>query len=376
MNNAAAHDTPVVPHASPLTDRPLLRAFAWGATLLLLPALIIAPATLQQQLVLTGVLFVSALFINRVQGRMATLVLIFLSVVVSSRYIYWRVTETMYMDTALDLVLGIGLLMAEVYAFVVLLLGYMQTAWPLERKPVPLPMDPSTWPTIDIFIPTYDESLSVVRSTVLAAQLLDWPPDKIAIYVLDDGRREEFRVFCKAVGVTHITRADNKHAKAGNINAALKLTKGEYVAVFDCDHIPTRCRRRSYRAQDAPGRLQHRVPCTAAGCGLGDRKPVEPCGPAHSLGTGYDADFSCRQSAFRARTQLAAKVLLCQRHDALPLRIAPADLSHSTARVPVFRRQHHPCVCLNDLCLRAPARGPCQFHQQPGSGAFPTLVLE
>ena len=95
MNNAAAHDTPVVPHASPLTDRPLLRAFAWGATLLLLPALIIAPATLQQQLVLTGVLFVSALFINRVQGRMATLVLIFLSVVVSSRYIYWRVTETM-----------------------------------------------------------------------------------------------------------------------------------------------------------------------------------------------------------------------------------------------------------------------------------------
>lgn len=240
MNNAAAHDTPVVPHASPLTDRPLLRAFAWGATLLLLPALIIAPATLQQQLVLTGVLFVSALFINRVQGRMATLVLIFLSVVVSSRYIYWRVTETMYMDTALDLVLGIGLLMAEVYAFVVLLLGYMQTAWPLERKPVPLPMDPSTWPTIDIFIPTYDESLSVVRSTVLAAQLLDWPPDKIAIYVLDDGRREEFRVFCKAVGVTHITRADNKHAKAGNINAALKLTKGEYVAVFDCDHIPTR----------------------------------------------------------------------------------------------------------------------------------------
>lgn len=240
MMSPANPEAHVAANASPLTDRPLLRVLAWVATLLLLPALIIAPATLQQQLALVGVLFVSALFVNRVPGRMATLVLIFLSVVVSSRYIYWRVTETMYLDTVLDLALGIWLLVAELYTFAVLLLGYMQTAWPLERKPVPLPVDPSTWPTIDIFIATYNEPLSVVRSTVLAAQLLDWPPDKISIYVLDDGRREEFRVFCNAVGVTYITRADNQHAKAGNINAALKLTKGEYIAIFDCDHIPTR----------------------------------------------------------------------------------------------------------------------------------------
>ena len=37
-----------------------------------------------------------------------------------------------------------------------------------------------------------------------------------------------------------MTRLDNAHAKAGNINAALKNTSGEYVAIFDCDHIPTR----------------------------------------------------------------------------------------------------------------------------------------
>eukprot|EP01036_Dinobryon_divergens_P015997 gene15997-21678_t len=130
--------------------------------------------------------------------------------------------------------------MAELYAFVVLLLGYVQTAWPLERKPVPLPEDPAEWPTIDLFIPTYNEALSVVRSTVLAAQSIDWPRDKIKIFVLDDGRREEFRVFCEDVGVTHVTRDNNRHAKAGNINAALKNTTGEFVAIFDCDHIPTR----------------------------------------------------------------------------------------------------------------------------------------
>jgi cellulose synthase (UDP-forming) len=240
MNSAVTPEARTTPGSSYLTNHPLMRALAWCLTLVLLPLLIITPATLQQQIILVVFIFVAALIINRSRGRMASLVLIFLSVVVSSRYMYWRVTETMYMDNPLDLVLGVGLVMAELYAFIVLLLGYMQTAWPLERKPVPLPNDPSTWPTVDVFIPSYNEPLAVVRSTVLAAQLIDWPPDKIKIYLLDDGRRDEFRIFCEEVGVTHVTRADNRHAKAGNINAALKHTNGEFVAIFDCDHIPTR----------------------------------------------------------------------------------------------------------------------------------------
>ena len=146
----------------------------------------------------------------------------------------------MYMDDSLGLALGVGLLMAELYAFVVLLLGYMQTAWPLERKPEPLPSDTASWPTVDVYIPTYNEPLTVVRTTVLAAQLIDWPPEKIKIFLLDDGSRDEFRDFCEEVGVTHLTRADNQHAKAGNINEALKQTSGEFIAIFDCDHIPTR----------------------------------------------------------------------------------------------------------------------------------------
>ncbi|QSI30899.1 UDP-forming cellulose synthase catalytic subunit [Variovorax sp. RKNM96] len=217
-----------------------VRLVGWIVALAALPALIIAPMTFEQQLVLSVGIFVAALVTNRFRGRFAGLVMIVLSVVVSSRYTYWRVTETMYMDNPVDLVLGVGLLVAELYAFVVLLLGYVQTAWPLERKPVPLPEDTALWPTIDLFIPTYNEPLSVVRPTVLAAQSIDWPRDKIKIFVLDDGRREEFRLFCEEVGVTHVTRDNNRHAKAGNINAALKNTSAEYVAIFDCDHIPTR----------------------------------------------------------------------------------------------------------------------------------------
>ena len=132
------------------------------------------------------------------------------------------------------------LLAAETYAWVVLILGYIQTCWPLERQPAQMPRDTRLWPTVDLLIPTYNEDLSVVRGTVYAALGIDWPQDKLRIYILDDGKRENFRQFAADVGVGYITRADNRHAKAGNLNHALSRIDGELVAIFDCDHIPVR----------------------------------------------------------------------------------------------------------------------------------------
>ena len=80
----------------------------------------------------------------------------------------------------------------------------------------------------------------MVRDTVLAAQCIDYPKDKMKIYLLDDGKRSEFAVFAADVGVGYITRNDNKHAKAGNLNHALTLTQGSLSAFFDCDHVATR----------------------------------------------------------------------------------------------------------------------------------------
>ena len=181
-----------------------------------------------------------ALWVRSRRAGPAIMILITLSLIASSRYMYWRLTETLHSDSMLDLVFSTGLVVAELYAFVVLVLGFVQTAWPLQRKPMLMPADHTGWPTVDIFIPTYNEALSIVKPTVFAALALDWPADKLRIHVLDDGRRPEFREFCDAVGVAHVTRADNRHAKAGNINAALTSTSGEFIAIFDCDHIPTR----------------------------------------------------------------------------------------------------------------------------------------
>ncbi|WP_224022504.1 UDP-forming cellulose synthase catalytic subunit, partial [Burkholderia vietnamiensis] len=181
-----------------------------------------------------------ALAIRRVNGRYATLVMIVLSVVATGRYMFWRLTETLVWSHPLDAAWGALLVAAEVYAAAVLLLGYFQTAWPLGRKPLPLPASRADWPSVDVFIPTYNEPLSVVKPTVYAALALDYPADKLSIHVLDDGRRPEFRDFCEAVGVHWTIRDHNRYAKAGNLNEALKATHGEYVAIFDCDHVPTR----------------------------------------------------------------------------------------------------------------------------------------
>lgn len=207
----------------------------------LLFALVVSvPMELQEQLVFSAFTFLFALLLRKTPGRLTTLTMLVLSVTASTRYIYWRLTDTVGFENLLDAAFGFGLVMAELYAFTVLLIGYFQTAWPLQRKPVPLPADTDTWPSVDIFIPTYNEPLNVVKQTVFSAMGFDWPADRLRVYVLDDGKRDDFRDFCAELNVGYLTRDNNDHAKAGNLNEALKVTDGQYIAIFDCDHIPTR----------------------------------------------------------------------------------------------------------------------------------------
>ena len=172
--------------------------------------------------------------------RSISVIMVVTSLLMSTRYMYFRLTQTLHFNSEIETLLGLGLFLAEIYIWVMLLLNYLQTVWPLNRGIVPLPDDMSTWPTVDVYIPTYNEPLDVVRDTVLAAQCIDYPRDKMKIYILDDGSRSEFAVFAADVGVGYITRTEHNHAKAGNLNHAMTLTKGELICVFDCDHVATR----------------------------------------------------------------------------------------------------------------------------------------
>ena len=93
-------------------------------------------------------------------------------------------------------------------------------------------------PSVDVYIPTYNEPLDVLEKTVTGALCLDYP--SFNVWVLDDGRRPWLKEFCEDKGVGYITRPDNAHAKAGNINHALTKTSGEFVALFDADFIVQR----------------------------------------------------------------------------------------------------------------------------------------
>ncbi len=221
---------------------PLIIA-ALALMLLCFSCVVTAPLTLGWQIATGAAAVAVAITLRRRGGRRLSLAMMALSLAFSTRYLYWRITTTLPIGlefTSFDLFMALGLLGAELYAFLILVLGYFQVLWPLGRRPVRLPDDSSQWPMVDIYIPSYNEPLKVVRPTVLAALDIDWPADKLRVYVLDDGRRQEFKEFCAELGVTHLIRPDNKHAKAGNINHALNYTQGEFVAIFDCDHIPTR----------------------------------------------------------------------------------------------------------------------------------------
>jgi cellulose synthase (UDP-forming) len=93
-------------------------------------------------------------------------------------------------------------------------------------------------PSVDVYIPTYSEPLDVLEKTITGALCLDYP--NFTVWVLDDGRRAWLKRFCEEKGVGYITRPDNAHAKAGNINHALTKTRGDYVALFDADFVVQR----------------------------------------------------------------------------------------------------------------------------------------
>jgi cellulose synthase (UDP-forming) len=143
-------------------------------------------------------------------------------------YLSWRVGYSLNPDA---LWFSVPLLLAEVQGAINFIL-FMFMTWDL--KPVPHPAAPRGR-TVDIFIPTYNEDLSILRMTILGALNVRYPHET---WVLDDGRRPALRELCEEMGVHYLTRADNRHHKAGNINAALSQTNGEFIAIFDADQIP------------------------------------------------------------------------------------------------------------------------------------------
>jgi cellulose synthase (UDP-forming) len=180
-----------------------------------------------------------------------------LALLISFRYIAWRIFDTLIYSGFFDFIGTALLILAELYGFSLLLLDMFVNFWPSSTKIIPLSGDPSRYPTVDIFIPTYDEAENIVRMTATAATQIDYPKEKLNIYILDDGgthakrqakqgadkawvRHYCLRGLAQELGIHYITRETNQKAKAGNINHALQYSNGELLLILDCDQIPTK----------------------------------------------------------------------------------------------------------------------------------------
>ncbi|MBB5015707.1 UDP-forming cellulose synthase catalytic subunit [Rehaibacterium terrae] len=190
-------------------------------------------------------------------ARFFLLLAIALAAFISFRYFSWRINYTISYHDIFSFVGALLLLGAELYALAIYLLGAFVNVWPIHRTPPPLPTDPAKLPTVDIIIPSYNEDPALLELTLLAATQVDYPRERLKVYLCDDGgtvqRREnpklskqawqrhlELKALCERVGAIYVTREKNEHAKAGNINAALKdHCSGDLVLVLDADHIPT-----------------------------------------------------------------------------------------------------------------------------------------
>jgi len=143
-------------------------------------------------------------------------------------YLTWRVGWT---GGGASPVTFTMLLVTEVYGFWALgtltWLSWRRT--PVERLPI------HSNPTVDVYVCTYDEPEEVVLATLAGCRALRYPH---TTYLLDDGRREHMRALAELTGAHYLTRPDNAHAKAGNINAALPRTEGDLVLMLDADHVP------------------------------------------------------------------------------------------------------------------------------------------
>ena len=104
--------------------------------LLFLFVVIVTPLDLVSQALFALLTITVMMLIKSHPSRGVTLILITLSITVTLRYISWRISSTLEFGSPLEAFLGLGLIAAELYAALVLVLGFIQSAWPLDRAPV------------------------------------------------------------------------------------------------------------------------------------------------------------------------------------------------------------------------------------------------
>ena len=168
--------------------------------------------------------------------------LILLISLLTLRYLGWRVTDSLNLNTPLSSGLSLGLLLTESWLLLTGLIAF-GLAWkrfPDRREQ----MDAverrwlaSRWrPKVDLYVPTCGEPLAVLERTLIGCRQQSYA--NAQVWVLDDSGRAEVRQLAVHLGCRYLHRPERVQAKAGNLNHGLRYGRGELVAVLDADFIP------------------------------------------------------------------------------------------------------------------------------------------
>src|SRR5436190_21237127 len=106
------------------------------------------------------------------------------------------------------------------------------------------PLDPL--PSVTIQLPLYNE-MYVADRLIDAVCRIDYPRDRLEIQVLDDSTDETrgiaelavHRFAAAGIDIKYFHRTERTGFKAGALEAGLRNARGEFVAIFDADFVPT-----------------------------------------------------------------------------------------------------------------------------------------
>jgi len=169
-------------------------------------------------------------------------------IVLSWRYLAWRFLETIpEFGFNPDALFGWGFALLEAATVLSSTLAFLILMRTRDRRSEADQFaqwwKPGKPPRVDVLIATYNEEEAILERTIAGTVATQYPNARV--WVLDDGRRAWLAALCARLGAHYLTRSDNKHAKAGNINAALAALRKlpdppEFISILDADFIPHR----------------------------------------------------------------------------------------------------------------------------------------
>jgi cellulose synthase (UDP-forming) len=183
----------------------------------------------------------------RRESTLARSLMTAMSFVLLARYFVWRVTQTLPPPgLSADFIVGYPFMLVEAASLLAVCSSLLFLSRTVGRsvdvdamvkragatKPDPL---------VDVFICTYNEEKSILERTIIGATGLEY--SNYRVWILDDGRRLWLKRLTQQLGCHYLTRPDNRHAKAGNINHALHHVAGlrdqpQFIAILDADFVP------------------------------------------------------------------------------------------------------------------------------------------